>query len=68
MQLVNKIEWTISNAVQDMASIIIEIRMIIKASRVQFIIKYTKGYPKYYETFEDNPGVFLIRKCDQEAR
>ena len=40
----------------------------MKHSLLQIKIEYIKGYPKRNETFKTNPGTFLMKHCDKEAR
>ena len=42
--------------------------MEIKSSPLQIRAEYSNGKPKWNERFEDNPGAFLIRQYDHQAR
>jgi len=56
------------DAIQDVMGIIIQIRVEIKKSPLWIRVEYSNGKPKRNKRFEDNLGVFLIRKCNKEVR
>ena len=66
--MVNKYELILSNAVQDVARIIIEVRNTISDSLVKFWIEFIRGHPKYNKIFKENPRAFLIRQYNGKAK
>ena len=60
-KMINKLNLTLSNAVQDVASIIISIRDELQNSLLYCRIEYIKGYPKRNKIFENNLEAFLIK-------
>ena len=66
--MINKDELILYDAVQDIMGIIIQIRVEIKSSPLWIRVKYSNRKPKQNKRFEDNPGAFLIRQCNHQAR
>ena len=67
-KMINESDLILSDTIQDVSSIIISIRDELKNSLLHCKIEYTKGYPKKIETFKTNPGAFLMKWYNKEAR